>query len=51
MNTQNTPVHIHLWHRAFWLMTVANLMLTMGVYLLVPVMPDWMLYTQNLTPD
>lgn len=51
MNTQNTPVHIHLWHRAFWLMTVANLMLTMGVYLLVPVMPDWMLYTQNLTPE
>ena len=25
MNSQNTPVHVRLWHRDFWLMTFANL--------------------------
>lgn len=49
MNSQNTPVHIRLWHRDFWLMAMANLLLTMAVYVLIPVMPKWLLKTENLT--
>ena len=49
MNSQNTPVHIRLWHRDFWLMAMANLLLTMAVYVLIPGMPKWLLQTENLT--
>ena len=49
MNTQNTPVHIRLWHRDFWLMAMANLLLTIAVYVLIPVMPRWLMQTENLT--
>ena len=49
MNVQNTPVHIKLWHRDFWLMAMANLLLTMAVYVLIPVMPAWLMQTENLT--
>ena len=49
MNTQNTPVHIRLWHRDFWLMAMANLLLTVAVYVLIPVMPGWLMQTENLT--
>jgi MFS family permease len=49
MNSQNTPVHIRLWHRDFWLMAMANLLLTMAVYVLIPVMPKWLMQTENLT--
>lgn len=49
MNTQSTPVHIHLWHHDFWRMALANLLLTMSVYLLVPVLPGWLSQTQGLS--
>ena len=49
MNTQNTPVHIRLWHRDFWLMALANLLLTVAIYVLIPVMPGWLMQTENLT--
>ena len=49
MNTQNTPVHIHLWHRDFWLLVVANLLLSMSVTMLIPTLPLWMLYMEGLT--
>jgi len=49
MNTQNTPVHIHLWHHDFWRMAIANLLLAMSVYMLIPVLPAWMLGSQQLT--
>lgn len=39
MNTQNTPVHPRLWHREFWLLAFADLLLTMSVYLFIPVLP------------
>ena len=51
MNTQNTPVHIRLWHHEFWLLVVANLLLTMAVYMLLPVLPQWLIHTQNFTPQ
>lgn len=43
MNTQDTPIHVRLWHREFWLMAIANLLLTCSVYALIPVLPTWML--------
>lgn len=43
MNTQDTSVHIKLWHRDFWLMLIANLLLSIAVYMLVPTLPHWML--------
>ena len=51
MNSQNTPVHIRLWHRDFWLMAIANLLLTMSVYMLIPVMPKWLMENQGLTAE
>lgn len=36
MYTQNTPVHVKLWHRDFWLMATANLLVTMAMYIQLP---------------
>lgn len=49
MNTQNTPVHIRLWHREFWLLVVADLLLTMSVYMLIPVFPHWLMATEGFS--
>ena len=50
MNTQNTPVHVRLWHRDFWLMSIANMLLAVSVYILVPSLPIWLFETENFTP-
>lgn len=50
MNTQNTPIHVRLWHRDFWLLSFANLLLTMSVYILIPTFPIWMLETEKFSP-
>lgn len=50
MNSQNTPVHIRLWHRSFWLMAIATMLLTMSVYMLVPTLPEWLLFSQSFSP-
>ena len=42
MDTQSTPVHTKLWHREFWLVSLANLLLTMSVYMLIPVLPVYL---------
>ena len=49
MNSQNTPVHIRLWHHDFWRMAVANLLLTMAVYMLIPTMPIWLMKQQGFS--
>lgn len=49
MNSQNTPVHIRLWHHDFWRMAIANLLLTVAVYMLVPTMPQWLMETRGLS--
>ena len=49
MNSQNTPVHIRLWHKDFWLMAIANFLLTMTIYLLVPTMPQWLMAAQGFS--
>ncbi len=51
MNTLNTPVHIKLWHREFWMLVIANLLLTMSVYVLIPVLPQWLLQTENFSTE
>ena len=50
MNTQSTPVHIKLWHKDFWLLLVADLLLTTAVYVLIPTMPKWLMETENFSP-
>ena len=50
MNTQNTPIRIRLWHADFWRLVVADLLLTMAVYILIPVMPRWLIETENFSP-
>ena len=50
MNSQNTPVHIKLWHRDFWLLSFASLLLTVAVYVLIPVMPKWLMDVEHFTP-
>ena len=45
MDTQNTPVHIKLWHREFWMMALANLFLMMSAYMLIPALPPYLLHT------
>ncbi len=42
MDTQNTPVHVRLWHKDFWFLSIANLLLCMSVYMMVPVLPSWL---------
>lgn len=35
MDTQNTPIHVNLWHRDFWRLCFANLLLMTSVYMLI----------------
>lgn len=49
MNTQNTPVHINLWHHDFWRMAIANFLLAMSVTIFIPVFPQWLIETQQMT--
>lgn len=49
MDTQNTPVHISLWHADFWILAIANLLITMSVYMLIPILPVWMLGSAGLS--
>ena len=49
MNSQSTPVHIRLWHKDFWLMAIANFLLAMTVYMLVPTLPQWLVEAQQLS--
>ncbi|MGP1492010.1 MAG: MFS transporter [Prevotella fusca] len=39
MDTQNIPVHVRLWNKHFWLLAMANLLLVMSSYMLIPVIP------------
>ncbi len=51
MKTQNTPVHVRLWHRDFWQLALASLFLTMSVYVLIPIMPRWLMDVENFSPE
>ncbi len=43
MDTQNTPIHIKLWHRDFWRLCFANLLLMSSIYSLIVGIPNYML--------
>lgn len=49
MYTQNTPVHVKLWHRDFWYMAIANLLITASVYMFIPVLPHWLMEEKGFT--
>lgn len=51
MDTLNTPVHIKLWHKDFWLLVLADFLLTLSVCTLIPVLPHWLMHTENFTPE
>lgn len=42
MDTQNTPIHITLWHKDFWAVITVNLLLSTSVTLLFPAFPSLM---------
>lgn len=44
MNVGNTPVHINLWHKELWYLVIANFCLMASVYVLLPVLPVWLLH-------
>ena len=46
----DTPTHVRLWHHEFWLLLLADLLLTAAVYMLVPVLPLWLMDTQSFSP-
>lgn len=39
MDTQNTPMHLNLWHRGLWYVSLAVLLLTASVYMVLTVLP------------
>ena len=39
MDTQHTAIHIRLWQRPFWLLSIAKFLLCMAVYMLIPILP------------
>lgn len=43
MDTQNTPVHLSFWHRDFWMLAFANLLLMMSAYALLPTLPFYLM--------
>ena len=43
MDTQNTPIHLKLWHKDFWHISLANFFLTASVYMLLPPLPLFLL--------
>ena len=49
MNTQNTQIHIKAWQRGFWFLAIANFLVAMSVYVLVPVMPMWLMQDEGFT--
>ena len=49
MDTHNTPVHVRLWHLDFWLLSLANLSLTVMVYMLMPVLPSHLTACHGIT--
>lgn len=42
MYTQNTPVHVRLWHKGFWALAFANLFLSMSMFVYLPLLPQWL---------
>lgn len=39
MDTQNTPIHIRIWSSHFWMLALANLLIGISVFMLLPYIP------------
>lgn len=50
MYTQNTPVHVKLWHRDFWLMALAGMFITVAMYIQLPLLPAWLIGQAGFSP-
>ncbi len=50
MDTQNTPVHIRLWHKDFWLMSIAGMFITVAMYIQFPLLHEWLVVDLELPP-
>lgn len=50
MYTQNTPVHVKLWHRDFWLMALAGMFMTVAMYIQLPLLPAWLIRQAGFSP-
>lgn len=50
MYTQNTTVHVGLWHHDFWVLSIANMLATAAAYLQIPLLPAWMTSGLGLPP-
>ena len=50
MNTQNTPVHVNLWHKDFWVLSFADMLLAVVMYMQLPLLPGWMTAGYGATP-
>lgn len=50
MYTQNTPVHVKLWHRDFWLMALAGMFITAAMYIQLPLLPAWLIGQAGFSP-
>ena len=50
MDTQNTPIHLRLWHCGFWFLTFASMMLSMAATIVQPIVPLWMVQESQLRP-
>ena len=40
-----------LWHRGFWFLAIANFLIAMSVYCLVPVLPRWLMSNEGCTSE
>ena len=45
----DSPVHIRLWHKDFWLLVIANMLLTTSITMLIPTLPHWLLCVEGLS--
>ena len=51
MYTQNTPVHVRLWHKDFWLLVLADMFVSMAMYVQLPLLPQWMVDVLGCQPS
>lgn len=49
-DTANTARHIRLWHKDFWKISAVNLFTALSVYMLLPVLPQWLSARLALSP-
>lgn len=41
---------MNLWHRGFWMLVLSNMLLSMSVYMLIPILPMWIMGDLHQSP-